>query len=371
MKDNVFTIPLPGSDLVFTRYLFIKQEVRIALLVCILHKSNNALFWAYELYFSGFKYELIYYFWNIYFDLFATINPSYEAYLLKKYKDYLVSDEDNQLIIIGSIINDFLFRSFNLDMFLLKNLYTTFAETKTPTISEWINTNDYRSIAQWIMNNNVTTTIYEQFLDEFEKYFKLAKNRLLSSFENILKISIDPKIVLLSKIMSLFSKKHNLKFGKSIYVSVSLEEIEDYKTIQIKHNTILHEIYSNCPSIDQYHYLGLFKLTRDKYNIKEKYWYNWEYHASFSPLWHDRIKQFGGYINPIKQTVTFQEDPNDDLMQQFYELHGLEPDEQSLYTKSIPTIQKKTNWQMTYNCYNQNNLFIPTKQELEQLDTIC
>jgi len=83
-KDDVFTIPLPGSDLVFTQYLYIKEEVRIALLVSILNKSNDAIFWAYELYHSGFKYELLNLIWKIYYDFFATLNPAYEAYLLKK-----------------------------------------------------------------------------------------------------------------------------------------------------------------------------------------------------------------------------------------------------------------------------------------------
>jgi len=86
-KDNVFTIVLPGSNLVFTRYLYIKQEVRIALLVSILNKSDSAIFWAYELYYSGFQHELFILLWQIYYDFFATLNISYEAYFLKKHNE--------------------------------------------------------------------------------------------------------------------------------------------------------------------------------------------------------------------------------------------------------------------------------------------
>ena len=57
-KDNIINFYLPGSELIFTRYLYVKDEVRISLLVSILKKSDDALFWAYELYYSGFKNEL-------------------------------------------------------------------------------------------------------------------------------------------------------------------------------------------------------------------------------------------------------------------------------------------------------------------------
>jgi hypothetical protein len=38
-------------------------------------------------------------------------------------------------------------------------------------------------------------------------------------------------------------------------------------------------------NIDNFKHLSLFKLTRHNYNLSEKYWYNWEYHSSFSPIW--------------------------------------------------------------------------------------
>ena len=81
--------------LVFTQYLYIKDEVRIALLVSILNKKEDAIFWAYELYYSGFQEELLDLIWKIYYDFFATLNPSYEHYLTKKHKE-LVNDKSNK-----------------------------------------------------------------------------------------------------------------------------------------------------------------------------------------------------------------------------------------------------------------------------------
>ena len=39
--DNVFTLSLPKSDIIFTRYLYIKDEVEFALTLAILNKQNN------------------------------------------------------------------------------------------------------------------------------------------------------------------------------------------------------------------------------------------------------------------------------------------------------------------------------------------
>ena len=50
VRDASFSIDLPGSNLVFTRYLYLKDEVKLSLLVSILNKSDDAIFWAYELY---------------------------------------------------------------------------------------------------------------------------------------------------------------------------------------------------------------------------------------------------------------------------------------------------------------------------------
>ena len=54
------------SHIIFTRYLYLKDEVEIALLASLLNKKDDALFWAFELYFSGFESELIEILWKIY-----------------------------------------------------------------------------------------------------------------------------------------------------------------------------------------------------------------------------------------------------------------------------------------------------------------
>lgn len=379
----------PCSDLVFTQYLYIKEEVRIALLVSILNKSDDAIFWAYELYHSGFKHELLNLIWKIYYDFFATLNPAYEAYLLKKYKELINDNTESQEHIISEIIQNLLFRPFNSDVFMLRNLCENFEidiiyhdeSDKITHIDDikhnftlWILNNDFRSIAQWILNENKSispSTIYSVCLPIFEQN-KIT--RLQKELEAVLKlnININTNVILLAKIIQLFSRKAELKKGRSIYINVQPEDIVLYEPIigsnNIKHYTILEKAYI-C-GIDDLKHLGLFKLTRHNYNLQEKYWYNWEYHASFSPIWIQRIQQFGGYLDHTNQKVIFKEDPDDELMQEFYRLYGLEPDEQKLQVqnKSIQPIEKIYSWKWFNEQYKKNGLFEVYEEELEEFD---
>lgn len=387
-KDDIFTIVLPGSELVFTRYLYIKDEVRIALLVSILNKSDDAIFWAYELYHSGFKNEFFELIWKIYYDFFATLNPTFEAYLIKKHKEVVMSIDGNNDRIVSSIIQDLLFRPFNSDVFIIRSICENFetesiyhhgTEKKTGllearhNLEQWIAQNDYRSIAHWILNVNTSINIVDVYnicLNIFEKNgLKLTKNKLAKELVSVLNLNINANVILLAKIMCLFSKKAELKKGKSIYINVEPEDVVQYETISSLENYKVLEKACIC-GIDDLKHLSLFKLNRKKYNIKHEYWYKWEYHASFSPIWSQRIRRFGGYPDYTSQKVIFNEEPDDDLMQQFYSLYGYEPDEQSIITqsKSIMDLEKVHNWKWFNEQYKKNGLFEIYEEELEEFD---
>jgi hypothetical protein len=68
--------------------------------------------------------------------------------------------------------------------------------------------------------------------------------------------------------------------------------------------------------------------------------------------------------------VIFKEDPNDELMQYFYGLYGLEPDEQKIdvQNKSIQPIEKIHNWKWFNEQYKKNGLFEVFEEELEEFD---
>jgi len=235
-----------------------------------------------------------------------------------------------------------------------------------------LQTDDYRSLGQWLLNINKDNIDIIELYKASLNVFELTNPKLVKEFVSIINanLCVDKNIILLVKIMQLFSKKHNLKKGKSMYVNVEPEDIIPYETIigshEIKHYRILEK--ACICGIDDFKHLSLFKLKRNKYNLKERYWYHWLYYASFSPIWFDRIKQYKGFIDYTNKNVLFNDD---DLMDEFYTLYGLEPDEQKQFVqnKSVTSIEKKYNWKWFYNKYKKNGLFEIWEEELDEFDT--
>ena len=157
-----------------------------------------------------------------------------------------------------------------------------------------------------------------------------------------------------------------------MYISVDSEDIIQYKTIIGDNNILAYQILKKACicGIDDFKHLSLFKLTRNKYNLQETYWYHWEYYASFSPIWLKRIKQFGGYRDYSNRQLLFVKKPDDILLQEFYKLYGLEPDEGPLdiQNKSIQPIEKIYDWKWFNNKYKKNGIFEIYEEELEEFD---
>lgn len=94
-------------EAIFTRYLYFKEEVTDNLIWAILDKAaDEALFWGYELYFSGFQYE-VYEVLNVMHEtLFEEKNPNIGIYLNSLIKEW--DDNHEKHYILGTIINVFL-----------------------------------------------------------------------------------------------------------------------------------------------------------------------------------------------------------------------------------------------------------------------
>jgi hypothetical protein len=430
IRDESFSIDLPLSNLVLTRYLYLKDEVKLALLISLLNKSDDAIFWAYELYYSGFKMELYDYIWKIYYDFFATLNPCFEQYLNKMLKTNHNNTDDSAKL-VATIVQDLLIRPFNTDVFFLRTICSLFEiecslintnkNTNTSKKSDinklfkstsnlhdqltnWIDIKDFKSIAQFILNvitfdtnlgDKVLYTIYSIVIDIFTNIYnvKMSKPKLLKEFGlaqdrinsniNIHTIS-DKKVVLLTKIITLFALKEKLVKGKNFYIIVEPEDIIQYETIEssidLRHYKVL-DVARIC-GIDDLKYLSLFRLERDTLfknkdrneinengtndTIKELYLNNWLYHAAFSPIWFNRIKMYRGYVDYKNQKVEFVDE---DVMQLFYNKYGYEPDEQSQnITDKFLKINKGINWSTFYNNFKTNGLFMLDEDELDELN---
>ena len=104
------TIP----QITFTRYLYIKDEVEYALVLSLINQNNSCLFWAYELYHSGFQLELFDFLWKTYEEFYAKSNPNFRNYFEKKQQEWSskslnVSERDD--VIIGNIVHNLMRRT--------------------------------------------------------------------------------------------------------------------------------------------------------------------------------------------------------------------------------------------------------------------
>ena len=346
------------------------------------------------MYYSGFKNELIDFIWQIYYDFFATLNPSFAVYLAKKLSKGFCEDR-----FVSSIIQNLLIRSFNTDVFLLRTISECFTSEEAEAEAEAEDTKedqinallfqDYRQLASYILNKEQRVEEQIEIYKSALSHFKLTNSqRLVKELETMLNtnIVVSKKIILLANILSLNTEQHkDQNKRKNFYVRVDPEEVVQYETIEASDNLKPYRILQQaciCNIADQ-QFLHLFQTFRNKYDKKElkgkyagwatdaileKYNEKWLYHASFSPLWFDRIRLCKGYVDYEKQTVNFVDE---DWEEAFLNRFGLEPDEQPLSVKDkvlIKLTNDTNSWQQFFAKYKKNGLVDTDEDELDALN---
>jgi len=366
-----------NNEFQFTRYLYEKEEVKLSLILCILNKKEEAIFWAYELYYSGFKTDLINLFWTIYYDFYYTSNPSFEKYLLKKLNTNL-NFEANCENGLGMIVNNFMIRPHSMDIFMLKQIVNMCEfEIDNTVLESILQSEDYMMLA-WFILSEIKDECLIDTLSRAIQYFtekglNLDSKKIVAEYKKIIKNDYhsndnNKRVILLAIIIYYFAVTKNVKIGKNIYVHIEPEDVIIYENIYA--DLRIDNLRPILPAdkilslatiyyIDQYNYLSLFHLKREKNNIITMYREKWLYYASFSPLWSERIAKHKGVIDKKTKTVIFEEQENsDDNEQAFYDEFGYEPDEQKIETqnKTIQEIKSERTWVSFYSEHNNNGI---------------
>jgi len=373
-----------NKEIQFTRYLYEKDEVKLALTLCILNKKEEAVFWAYELYYSGFQSELVAMFWSLYYDFYYTLNPSFEKYLQTRLKKGLVLDADS-VNYISMIVNNFMIRPHSMDIFMLKQIvnicdfdktdiqdYITFSEKNVEIVRRELisalRTKDFMMLASLILidiKDEHIDNMFEAATDYFVTEMGLKKK--VQDYNNE---STNKRVLILCRIIHYFTVITNKKLGKNLYVHVEPEDVVLYETIHVSEDLSPRKILplAKIYAIDSDNYLSLFDLKRETQDIKTAYYYNWLYYASYSPLWRSRILKCNGVIDVKNRKVEFDDDDIDD----FYDDYGYEPDEQTIEVenKTIQDIQKERNWVTFYKEHNINGLVEIEDDILSSIDKI-
>lgn len=368
----------------FTRYMYEKSEVEIALIIAILNKTDDALFWAYELYYSGCITELIELLWKIYYDFYATLNASFEKYLYNKLKSGIIDAQ-----IICSIINNFMIRPYTIDVFILRQLVKQLDSEvdEHDQITDLLQKEDFISLAYFILNSTTSADIISTVILFFNcTGLTLNSTHEINSYNKITQFIpfINPCTILLSRVIHWFVLLKKIKLGKNLFVHTEPTEIVMYETIltdlTMQGNTskfpllpILQarNILSHAAiySIDQYNYLSLFKSKRETNNIVKAYNYNWEYYAAFTPLWQRRIQKCNGIIDHDSKSIIFDDE---DDMEKFYLHYGLDTEEQPnrIQEKSIKPIIKEQTWAGFYCKHKKTGIVDIDTEYLNELECI-
>jgi hypothetical protein len=389
-----------NKNLQFTRYLYEKDEVRLTLLISVLNQKDESLFWAYELYYSGFITELIHLFIQMYYDFYAALHPSFQVYLQKNLPLLLDNDSENDKL-LATIVHNFMIRSHTVDVFFMRILAQELQFT-LPFITNYILTDNFTIIQNDIISlleieDYLTIgriifcelhvyhlhSILETFIDYYidKKSLNLKKKEILQKFNK--KVKTDTtfiRIKLFSLLIHFVYLDKKIKMGKNLYVRIEPEEVVMYETINVDltqkgngEKTQVLSAYKILPLstlyfIDEDNYLSLFHLKRYTQDIKKAYQDNWLFHASFAPLWKQRIIDNNGIINYEKKTVEF----HDEFIECFYEKYGYEPDEQKgeIQMKTIQHILHKRNWYDFYVQHKNSGIIDIDKMYLNDIKKI-
>jgi hypothetical protein len=351
-----------SSQLQFTRYLYAKDEVEVSFLTSLLKKNDRALFWAYELFYSG--YDLSSLFWKVYYDFYATINPAFEKYLATKMKQALNEQA------VCAIVKNFIIRRYNTDVFMVRTVVKQFDIERDPNkgIVELLITKDFMEIGSFILEYVQDSDLAENYKCALEYFVK--QDIRIDTIKALTDFKKNPlrRTMFLSKMIHYFSVLGQVKMGRNLYIQIEDGQTNVYKTIEEQ----LGRSYKVLPiartyNIDDDNYLSLFKLSRETTDATEALRDNWLFHASFSPLWKERIESHGGCVT--KNKVTFE---NEDSEEQFNEHFNLEPDEQKLEVqeKSTEKIKHERDWLSFYKEHKYEGVVDVDQELLTQIQKI-
>ena len=341
-----------SSPIILTRYLYIYDEVKYSLQESILKGESfeECVFWCGELYYSGYAEQLWELIFEFYYNFCAVSHPKYERKLSKIYAEH---EKKNNITKILAAITLLFYTKKNYDVFTLWQV-----SPKIPNkvylgrLPKWYHKMNvdakYKNFARSIHAQNWHNIVFYVNYFSPEETYKLVKTYFRTVHGMVLrdkKVSEIPysnkKHIVFTLVKYLFTDEKEIQ-KRAIFRSYNHNEFkanleESQKTITPAYKTLPERLsYPICNTI------GCFPLTRyslTEEELKELYWYHWEYCCYECPLWKERFDKYDIEINHEKKKITFKDD---DEYERFCEQYYYENDEQSreVQERNIGTIPK-------------------------------
>jgi hypothetical protein len=263
-----------------TRYLYDRRYVEQSLLASIInHDRDQARFWVYELYHSGFREQTIHLLIEYYYRLYVNRYPNLADFINSLLTDW--NDDDDR--VVGSIVENYIVRSPDVDL--------------------------YNSDDEWTLRLKEVTNVEDGYkvLDDYcgstELRDSLPEETNPSSMELF-------QFVCISRM-----KRTKIYDDKRVFIVVTEADIAQYrnrpfvrgKSWKIPRRACLY------PICDLTFPEGVC-FPDD----------NWITNAYGTPLWRKRIQKYGGKY--VGGKVVF---PSEEAEAEFRDWYDMEPDEQS------------------------------------------
>jgi hypothetical protein len=275
---------------VFTRYLYEVLQVKYSLALAVRDKHREeSLFWAYELYHSGFQDDVWRLIRQVYVSLYEETNPRFKRRLDKYYTEWKQTGDD---CLLGTVVGTLAVRSTNDEN--EKLIILLYKIHRHATVEKY----------SGCFAGGMQSNLGELCSQEFEKYSGCKAEGMQSNLGELCSQG--------------FSRKYLAK--------VSLWPIRQDAIRMAENDGLLINDVREA-------YLGT----------------NWLYYCAGSPVWLERIHEHGGSsdersgssderIGSCDERIGSCDERNrgfvafktDDDLEAFYEKWGLEPDEQTM-----------------------------------------
>ena len=340
--------------LTLTRYLYARDEVEASLLTSLLSKKDicESYFWAYELLCSGF--DLFATLWKIYYDIYFEYNPSLETYIRKKHIEWEKQQQCDDAV-FATILNNMFHAKPSCKVFMLRQdaciknrtggssyrgRRPKWCDNHDKKYHGWvlaISKKDYRQIAYWTYDLVLGCTPTDALFAELIKYFgsDFTINSNVCSYWDDRKYRDDAHyllaiIIQLLADVSLMATNIKVKTPRAEHLSW-IQKLEPDASIRVYRVLKEQRKYGVNRSI------GSFALARHELNVDALDMNRfWEYYAFQTPVWWGRFEKYNGALDNAAKRVVFD---NDDDLEDFYDLFGLEPDEQSREVQNLSTAE--------------------------------
>ena len=357
---------------VFTRYLYLKNDVIMALRASILNKDKeSSYFWTAELLFSGFLDDTIQSLWQIYFDHYASSNITFETYLKKKEISALSPKQKQDFVCL--IISNLLKRNSTTDVYMLNKIsseiYADEDESEL-TINELLDQEKLETLCnRWACASDKERKDIVNFVNAFF----CSKNIKTKIEKKNTNKHVNSKTIFITRLVQGFINIKNSESSpkkKQQYVVPDSSLLEQHKTKEkdLDDTRFPYKIYKDAVKFSPNQYNMVSMNRQNITDTQMDIWrngYKWiPVAAKTTPIWLERLEKYGKLTDDETPSVIWN---SDDDEEEFYEKYWYDTEEQpvEIQKRVIPRDMEKSYLFKTFQeKHNMNGIYKPCDEVL-------